>query len=144
MVINEVLSLEILNLASQLKLRADIHDEYQSVNALSAILWFRKMEVTIATSTSGKKRPINDRLNAVNAGRHLETMMMVGHTSAETSNRNKSRWLSLSPSGGLRGFDLARHPRLSILREHVSGNLPSLTSPFQSWTLISSQNFFSY
>ena len=59
----------------------------------------------------------------------MVAVLMLGHTSEGISNRDQSRWLSLSHNGGLRGLGLACHLRLSILREYVSGKLTLSNKP---------------
>ena len=65
----------------------------------------------------------------------MVAVLLVGHTSEEISNRDQSRWQSLSHNGGLRGLDLARHPILreyvskSNLREYVSGEFALSNKP---------------
>ena len=52
MVLDEVLLLEISNLARQLKFNPEIGDGHPAINHFTAILWFRSMALTITSSTS--------------------------------------------------------------------------------------------
>ena len=41
-----------------------------------------------------------------------EAVLMVGYTTEGISNQEQTRWLSWNVDGGVRGFDLARNPRI--------------------------------
>ena len=68
MVLDEVLLLEILNLARQLKFNPEIRDNDPIIGHLTASLWFRNMDLTITSSTSTAKGPSNERKNVAAAG----------------------------------------------------------------------------
>ena len=56
-VLNEVLCLEISNLAGQLKFNPKIGDDHPVVGHLTTSLWFRSMKLTIIRSTKSAKGP---------------------------------------------------------------------------------------
>ena len=68
-VLDEVLCLEISNLARQLKFSPEIGDDHPVICHLTPNLWFLRMELTIADSTSSAKRSIIDRKSI--AGREI-------------------------------------------------------------------------
>ena len=74
-VLDEVLLLEISNIARQLKLSPVIGDDHPVVTHLTASLWFRSMELTITSSTSKSRGPSNERKNVAAAGKQLESMV---------------------------------------------------------------------
>ena len=59
MVLDEVLLLEISNLARQLKFNPESGDDHPAINHLTASLWFRSMDLTITSSTIKARGPIN-------------------------------------------------------------------------------------
>ena len=82
MVLDEVLLLEISNLARQLKFNPEIGDDHPAINHLTASLWFRSMDLTITSSTSKARGPINERKNMAAAEKQLEAMAYVPDTKA--------------------------------------------------------------
>ena len=54
---------------------------------------------------------------------------MIGYTSEGISNQEQTRWLSWNVDGYVRGFDLARNPRLNNNTEYVAGEFPLPTRP---------------
>ena len=58
-----------------------------------------------------------------------EAVLMVGYTTDGISNQGQTRWLSWNVDGGVRGFDLARNPRLSNNTEYGAGEFPLPTRP---------------
>ena len=73
-VLDEVLLLEISNLARQLKFNPEIRDGHPTINHLTASLWFRGMDLTITSSTSKARGPNNERKNVAAAEKQLEAM----------------------------------------------------------------------
>ena len=73
-VLDEVLLLEISNLARQLKFSPDIRDDQPLISHLTASLWFRGMDLTILSSTSKARGPSNKRRNVAAAEKQLEAM----------------------------------------------------------------------
>ena len=73
-VLDEVLLLEISNLARQLKFNPVIGDDHPAINQLTASLWFRRMEVTITGSTGKSRGPSNERRNVAETEKQLESM----------------------------------------------------------------------
>ena len=74
-VLDEVLLLEISNLARQLKLSPVIGDVHPIIGHLTASLWFRGMDLTITSSTSKSRGPSNGRKNVAAAEKQLESMV---------------------------------------------------------------------
>ena len=74
MVLEEVLLLEISNLARQLKFNPEIGDEHPTINRLTASLWFRGTNLTIMSSTSKARGLNNERKNVAAAEKQLEAM----------------------------------------------------------------------
>ena len=73
-VLDEVLLLEILNFARQLKFSPVIGDDHPAINQLTASLWFRSMEVTITGSTGKSGGSSNERRNVAETEKQLESM----------------------------------------------------------------------
>ena len=73
-VLDEVLLLEISNLARQLKFSPVIGD-HPIISHLTASLWFRGMDLTITSSTSKLRGPSNERKNVAAAEKQLEAML---------------------------------------------------------------------
>ena len=73
-VLDEVLLLEISNLARQLKFSPVIGDDHPVISHLTASLWFRSMAVTITSSTSRSRGPSNERKNVAATEEQLESM----------------------------------------------------------------------
>ena len=61
--LDEVLCLEVSNLARQLKFNPEIWDNHPAITHLTASLWFRSMDLTITSSPSRARRPSNERKN---------------------------------------------------------------------------------
>ena len=74
-VLDEVLLLEISNLARQLKFSLVIGDDHPIISHLTASLWFRGMDLTITSSTSKPRGPSNERKNVAAAEKQLEAMV---------------------------------------------------------------------
>ena len=60
-VLDEVLCLEMSNLARQLKFNPEIADDHPAITHLTASLWFRSMDLTITSSTRRARRPSNEK-----------------------------------------------------------------------------------
>ena len=89
-VLDEVLLLEISNLTRQLKLNPEIRDNHPIISHLTASLWFRGMDLTIASSTSEARGPSNERKNVAAAKKQLESM---GYRLTQ----ERGRWPFLTP-----------------------------------------------
>ena len=72
-VLDDVLLLEISNLAQQLKLNPGIRDTHPIKGHLTARLWFRGMDLTITSSTSQATGPSNEKRNVAAAQKQLES-----------------------------------------------------------------------
>ena len=73
-VLDEVLCLEVSNLARQLKFKLEIGDDHPAITHLTASLWFRSMDLTITSSTRRARPPINERKNVAAAEKQLESI----------------------------------------------------------------------
>ena len=62
---DEVLLLEISNLARQLKINPEIRDTHPIIGHFTASLWFQGMDLTITSSTSKERGPSNERKNVM-------------------------------------------------------------------------------
>ena len=71
---DEVLCLEVSNLARQLKFNPKVADEHPVITHLTASLRFRSMELTITSSTSRTRGPNNERKNVTAAEKQVESM----------------------------------------------------------------------
>ena len=60
-VLDEVLCLEMSNLARQLKFNPEIGDDHPAITHPTASLWFRSMDLTITSSSRRARRPSNER-----------------------------------------------------------------------------------
>ena len=89
-VLDEVLLLEISNLARQLKFSPTIGDDHPIISHLTASLWFRGMDVTITSSTSKSKGPINKRKNVAATEKQLDSMVY-------RLTQERGRWPFLTP-----------------------------------------------
>ena len=89
-VLDEVLCLEVSNLARQLKFNPEIRDNHPVIGPLTASLWFRSMDLTITSSTSKARGPSNERKNVAAAEKQLESM---GYRSTQ----ERGRWQFLTP-----------------------------------------------
>ena len=74
-VLDEVLLLEVSNLARQLKFSPIIGDDHPVICHLTASLWFRSMDLTIKSSTSKSRGPSNERKNVAETEKQLESMV---------------------------------------------------------------------
>ena len=72
--LDEILCLEVLNLARQLKFNPEIRDDHPVKQHLTASLWFRSMDLTITSSTSKARGTSNERKNVAAAENQLESM----------------------------------------------------------------------
>ena len=73
-VLYKVLCLEISNLASKLKFNPEIGDDHPVVGHMTANLWFGSIELTVISSNSSARGPINDRRNVAESEKQLESM----------------------------------------------------------------------
>ena len=89
-VLDEVLCLEVSNLARQLKCNPEIRDNHPVIGHLTASLWFWSMDLTITSSTSKARGPSNERKNVAAAKKQLKLM---GYRSTQ----ERGRWLFLTP-----------------------------------------------
>ena len=83
-VLDEVLCLEVSNLARQLKFNSEIGDDHPAITHLTASFWFRSMDLTITSSTSSVRGPNNEKKNVAAAEKQLES---IGDRSLNTRNR---------------------------------------------------------
>ena len=90
-VLDEVLCLEVLNLARQLKFNPEVRVDHLVITHLTASLWFRSMELTIKSSTSRTRGPNNERKNVTAAEKQVESM-------ACRLTQERGRWPFLIPS----------------------------------------------
>ena len=74
-VLDEVLLLEISNLARQLKFSPIIGYDHLIISHLTASLCFRGMDLTITSSTSKSRGPSNERKNVAATEKQLEAMV---------------------------------------------------------------------
>ena len=74
-VLDEVLLLEISNLARQLKFSPIIGDDHPIISHPTTSLWFRGMDLTITSSTSKTRGPSNERKNVAATEKQLESMV---------------------------------------------------------------------
>ena len=89
-VLDEVLLLEISNLARQLKFSPTIGDDHPILSHLTTILWFRGMDSTITSSTSKSRGPSNEKKNVAAAEKQLEAMVY-------RLTQERGRWPFLTP-----------------------------------------------
>ena len=89
-VLDEVLCLEISNLARQLKFKPEIIDDRYVINHMTASLWFRILELTIVSSPSSWKRPIHDPRNIAYAENQRVPMLY-------RLTQERERWPFLTP-----------------------------------------------
>ena len=89
-VLDEVLLLEISNLARQLKFSPVIGDDHPTISHLTASLWLRGMDLTITSSTSKSRGPSNERKNVAATEKHLESMVY-------RLTQERGRWPFLTP-----------------------------------------------
>ena len=88
--LDEILLLEISNLARQLKFSPGIRDTHPILSQLTASLWFRSMDLMSTSSTSKARGPSNERKNVTAAEKQLESM-------AYRLTQERSRWPFLTP-----------------------------------------------
>ena len=72
--LDEVLFLEISNLARQLKFIPEEGYDHPVISHLTNSLWLRKTDLTITSSTNSMRGPISDRKNVAGAEKQLEPM----------------------------------------------------------------------
>ena len=89
-VLDEVLLLDISNLARQLKFNPEIRDNHPIIGHLTASLWFRVMDLTTTSSTSKARGPSNERKNVAAAEKQLESMEYC-------LTQDRGRWSFLTP-----------------------------------------------
>ena len=89
-VLDEVLCLEVSNLARQLKFNPEVRDDHPVINHLTASLWFRSMDLTTTSSTSKARGPSNERKNKAAVEKQLESM---GYRLTQ----ERGRWPFLTP-----------------------------------------------
>ena len=89
-VLDEVLLLEISNLARQMKFNSEIRDNHPIKGQLTSSLWFRSLDLTITNSTSKARGPSNERKNVAAAKKQLESM-------AYRLTQERGRWPFLTP-----------------------------------------------
>ena len=89
-VLDEVLCLEVSNLARQLKFNPEIGDDHPAITHLTASLWFRSTGLTITSSTSSARGPNNARKNVAAAEKQLES---IGYRLTQ----ERGRWSFLNP-----------------------------------------------
>ena len=89
-VLDEVLLLEISNLARQLKFSPLIGDYHPIISHLTASLWFRGMDLTITSSTSKSRGPSKERKSVAATEKQLVSMVY-------RLTQEKGRWPFLSP-----------------------------------------------
>ena len=116
-VLDEVLLLEISNVARQLKLSPAIGDDHPIVAHLTASLWFRSIELTITSSTSKSRAPSNERKNVAATEKQLESMVY-------RLTQERGRWPFLTP-------------RLENATEKTRENAPPLVK--QIWDFLEEQ-----
>ena len=73
-VLDEVLCLEVSNLARQLKFNPEVGDDHLVIAHLIASRWFRSMDLTITSSTSRARGANNERKNVAAAEKQVESM----------------------------------------------------------------------
>ena len=73
-VLDEVLCLEVSNLAGQLKFNPEVGDDHPVTTHLTTSLRFRSMDMTITSSTSRASGPNNERKNVAAAEKQVESM----------------------------------------------------------------------
>ena len=89
-VLDEVLLLEISNLARQLKFTPEKGNDHPIIGQLTASLWFRGMDLTVTSSTSKSRGPSNERKNVAAAEKQLEAMVY-------RLTQERRRWPFLTP-----------------------------------------------
>ena len=89
-VLDEVLCLEVSNLARQLKFNPEIRDDHPVISHLTASLWFRSMDLTITSATSKARGPSNEKKNVAAAEKQLES---TGYRLKQ----ERGRWPFLTP-----------------------------------------------
>ena len=60
-VLDEILFLNVSNLAKQLKLKPETDDDHCAVKDLTTNIWLRNIELTIVNSTNESARPVQER-----------------------------------------------------------------------------------
>ena len=70
-VLDEVLCLEVSNLARQLNFNPEVGDDHPVIAHLTASLWFRSMDLVITSSTKKARGPNNERKNVAAAEKQV-------------------------------------------------------------------------
>ena len=73
-VLDEVLCLEVSNLARRFKFIPEEEDDHPVIAHLTISLWFLSMDLAITSSTSRARGPNNGRKNMAAAEKQLESM----------------------------------------------------------------------
>ena len=115
-VLDEIICLEVSNLARQLKFNPEIRDDHPAKSHLRT-LWFRSMDLTITSSTSKARGPSNGRENVVAAEKQLEIM-------GYRLKQERGRWPFLTP-------------RLENATDKTRGSAPPLIK--QIWEFLERQ-----
>ena len=89
-VLDEVLSLEVSNLALQLKFNAEVEHDHHVIAQLTASLCFPSVDLTITSSTSRARGPNNQRKNVAAAEKQVESM-------AYRLTQERGKWSFLTP-----------------------------------------------
>ena len=89
-VMDEVLCLEVSNLARQLKCKPEVGEDHPAITHLTASLRFRSMDFTMTSSTGSARGPNNERKNVAAAEKQLESM---GYRLTQ----ERRRWPFLTP-----------------------------------------------
>ena len=117
-VLDEILCLEVSNLARQLKFNPEIKDDHPAINHLTTSLWFRSMDLTITSSTSKSRGPSNERENVAAAEKQLESM---GYRLTQM----RGRWPFLTPrlENATDKTNGSASPLVKQIREFLEGQL---------------------
>ena len=89
-VLDEVLCLEVSNLAQQIKFSPEIRDDHPVISHLIASLWFWSMDLTITSSNSKARGPSNEKNFVAAAEEQLESM-------GYRLRQERGRWPFLTP-----------------------------------------------
>ena len=107
--LDEVVCLEISNLARQLKFNPEVGYDHPVVSHLTASLWFRSMELTITGSTSCMRGPINDWKIVSGAEKQLESIVY-------RLTQERGRWPFLTPTLE-NGADQTKQSALPLIKQ---------------------------
>ena len=89
--LDEVLCLEVSNLARQLNLNTEIGDDHPAITHITASLWFRSMHLAITSSTSRARGQSNETKNVAAAEKQLESIAY------RLTQDERGRWPFLTP-----------------------------------------------